>query len=140
MITSSVYCLVILRNELESAIGVILCCFLHFGIENGRPQSFCSLVIGLGELTCVEITDLFSVPPGLLTVLSAGDFLVIRVHTLFCSLPGALHIGLLGDIDNITLVGCSIFPFPRTYFLYFSNQCQIFDRCFPKWPFIAYLE
>lgn len=61
-------------------------------------------------------------------------------HTLFCSLPGALHIRLLVDVDNITLVGYSIFPYPRAYFLSFSNQCQIFDRCFPKWPFIAYLE
>lgn len=37
-----------------------------------------------GELRCVEIRDLFSIPPGLLTTLPAGYLLIVCTQTALC--------------------------------------------------------
>lgn len=97
----------------------------------------CSLVIGLGKMhVCVEITDLFTIPPGLLTVLSAGDLLVVCVHTntflqsTWCALR---HQGFwVTLIIYFWLVTLFIFPFPELIFLIFQIYVKPFDRCFPK--------
>lgn len=93
-------------------------------------------MIDLGELRCIELRDLFSILPGLLAVVTAGDLLVVCVLCAY----GTLHIRFLGVDDNYYCVCLVfIFPFIGTYFLNFSNQCYYWTDI-SKVVFIAHLD